>query len=177
MPSRRVTILLSSLIPGATAGSGQSADDRWQVFRPIFGQWNGEASGFGSVSEVTHHCEFVVNGRFLRLQTTSIARAEGCDVHQDVDYLSHDDERAWFVVRQFCRESASCPGESRSSTRNTSSTVEPNPPPARDASGVPTGRTDYAPTRRCNLIVSRILAKRGSLLSLRTMGSSFTKSR
>ena len=133
MPSRRVTTILLALIGYVAAGSGQPVDDIWRAFRSILGQWEGEASAFGSVSDVTHHWGFAVNGKFLRHQTPSIARAEGGDVHQDGGYLSHDDERAWFVVRQYCRESAPCPGESRSSTRSTASTVEPYPPPARYA--------------------------------------------
>jgi hypothetical protein len=70
------------------------------------GKWQGEGSGFGVVSDVTHEWEFVIDGNFLRLTTLSIPRTEtGAEnKHEDVGYMSRDTDRGVFVFRQFLSE-------------------------------------------------------------------------
>jgi hypothetical protein len=76
------------------------------AFRPLLGTWQGEGTGFGSVSDVTHEWEFAVGGQFLRLRTRSVQRPEygSGEAHEDVGYLSHDADEDGFVFRQFLSE-------------------------------------------------------------------------
>jgi len=84
----------------------QVASDPWHSFRPLVGVWEGVGEGFGSVSRVSHHWKFVIDGNFLRLQTRSTATTEdgSQEVHEDVGYLSFDADAGTFVFRQFLSE-------------------------------------------------------------------------
>jgi hypothetical protein len=78
----------------------------WAAFVPLVGEWRGEGSGFGAVSDVDHEWSFAVQGKFLQLRTRSVQRAEAGagEVHEDVGYLSHDKDAGAFVFRQFLSE-------------------------------------------------------------------------
>lgn len=100
-----MTLALLALSAPTLASDGADADP-WAPFRDLVGTWRGEAASFGSVSDLTHEWDFVVQGRFLRLRTRSVQRAEGGDgeVHEDVGYLSRDTDHGGFVFRQFLSE-------------------------------------------------------------------------
>jgi hypothetical protein len=84
----------------------EPAEAVWTALRPLVGQWRGEGSGFGALSDVAHDWTFVVQGNFLELRTRSVPRAEDGEgeVHEDVGYLSYDKDTDAFVFRQFLSE-------------------------------------------------------------------------
>jgi hypothetical protein len=94
------------IVPLGDGTRGWADEDEWRDFRPLVGKWQGEGSGFGVVSDVTHEWEFVIDGKFLRLKTVSIPRTtDGAEEeHEDVGYLSLDTDRGVFVFRQFLSE-------------------------------------------------------------------------
>jgi hypothetical protein len=83
-----------------------SEEDLWQDFRPLVGTWEGEGSGFGIISDVTHEWGFVIDNKFLRLRTRSVPRdaEKSAEVHEDVGFLSRDTDQGIFVFRQFLSE-------------------------------------------------------------------------
>jgi hypothetical protein len=100
------TVLLLAWCPlDGTAGAAEG-DDPWEPFRRLVGEWEGEGSGFGSVSDVSHRWEFVLQGKFVRLSTRSVPRGEGQpdEIHEDTGYLSRDTDRGVFVFRDFLSE-------------------------------------------------------------------------
>lgn len=106
MAQRAIWIAMLSVLLWGTGSAGEAGDDAWQGLRPLVGEWRGEGSGFGNVSDVTHTWEFAIQERFLRLRTSSTIRGkEGPGaVHEDVGYLSRDSDRSAFVFRQFLSE-------------------------------------------------------------------------
>lgn len=90
----------------ASVVQAQQTDDQWYPFRNLVGRWEGSGEGFGSVSQVTHNWQFVIDGEFLQLETHSVATAaDGSqEFHEDVGYLSFDADEQQFVFRQFLSE-------------------------------------------------------------------------
>jgi hypothetical protein len=110
---RKQTILIGWVVSAATlayafaGGSSESSyKDVWQPYRLLVGEWRGEGSGFGVVSDVTHDWAFVMDGKFLRLKTRSVPRntESSAEAHEDFGYLSLDTDRDVFVFRQFLSE-------------------------------------------------------------------------
>lgn len=106
MSPRMIAVLIPTLLLCASSTPAQDTGDLWQGFQPLVGRWSGEGEGFGSVSSITHAWEFVFDGKFLRLRTTSTTRAgDGQDeIHEDVGFLSYDRDHSAFVFRQFLSE-------------------------------------------------------------------------
>lgn len=100
-----VFAILFALAQRATAQEVSGAsEDHWRPFRPLVGLWKGEAKGFGNLSDVEHRWEFVLQNKFLRLNTRSVVRAKDGDAHEDTGYLSRDTDRNAFVFRDFLSE-------------------------------------------------------------------------
>ncbi len=106
MRAHKLIVLTLVLFWGCGSACADDAADAWRHYRPLVGHWIGAGSGFGVVSDVEHHWEFVIHDKFLRLQTRSTARQEdgAGEVHEDVGYLSQDTDRSAFVFRQFLSE-------------------------------------------------------------------------
>ncbi len=106
--SRRAGLAAIALLAGCVAGAQdtQREPDIWQPFRPLLGTWQGDGSGFGSTSDVTHEWRFSIQGKFLELRARSVQRQDSGDgeIHEDVGFLSHDSDRGGFVFRQFLSE-------------------------------------------------------------------------
>jgi hypothetical protein len=99
-----VFIFLVWLLPESTISSAQ--EDVWEEFRPLVGKWSGEGSGFGSVSEIVHEWDFVLQGKFLKLSTRSVSQKKdgSKEIHEDTGFLSRDTDRGAFVFRHFLSE-------------------------------------------------------------------------
>jgi len=104
MSRRLAMILVAACLHGVVVARGEGDEVPWEAFRPLVGRWSGEGSGFGNISDVVHEWEFVIQGRFLRLQTRSVPHGDGALVHEDVGFLSHDADRGAYAFRQFLSE-------------------------------------------------------------------------
>jgi hypothetical protein len=98
--------LAFALISPVGGIQAQITTDPWMPFRYLVGVWEGVGEGFGAESNVRHHWQFVIENKFIRLQTRSIATAEdgSQELHEDVGYLSYDADDRRFVFRQFLSE-------------------------------------------------------------------------
>jgi hypothetical protein len=97
-------LLIVSLLPDRLI-SGEEKE-RWEVFKPLVGRWEGQGSGFGDVSNVMHEWDVVLQGKFMRLRTRSVSqnKEKSEEIHEDVGYLSLDTDRDVYVFRQFLSE-------------------------------------------------------------------------
>jgi hypothetical protein len=100
-----IGVAIFSALP-AFAQDVASASDPWATVRELEGVWEGEGEGFGQTSRLTHIWEFVLGGKFLRLET----RSEGVDasgkkdIHEDVGYVSWSEGEEVLRFRQFLSE-------------------------------------------------------------------------
>lgn len=109
MPVKHLTCLALMVLVLATAviALGQTeSSDPWEPVRALEGVWTGEGEGFGQTSRLTHKWEFVLDDKFLRLQTESVTTTEtGEDeLHQDVGYVSWSEGEGVLRFRQFLSE-------------------------------------------------------------------------
>jgi hypothetical protein len=79
--------------------------DVWAPFRFFVGSWEGTGESSSGKSKTERDYEFVLNGKFLRVRNKSTfephEKNPKGEIHEDVDYFSHDDSRGSFVLRQF----------------------------------------------------------------------------
>jgi len=98
-----VAVLLSAPVIAQEQAGG---DDPWEMVRALEGVWKGDGAGFGQTSRVTHDWQFVLGGKFLRLETRSVndgPSGEG-EVHEDVGYVSWSEGDGVLRFRQFLSE-------------------------------------------------------------------------
>lgn len=79
--------------------------DRWAPFRPLLGEWEGTGSGLPGEGTEQMDCEFVLEGKFLRIRNRSVygpqEKSPKGQVHEDWGFISYDENREAFVLRQF----------------------------------------------------------------------------
>lgn len=77
----------------------------WTPFDFFVGTWQGAGEGRPGLSSVERRYEFVLNGRFLRVENKSIYEPQeknpNGEVHEDWGLVSYDRTRETFVFRQF----------------------------------------------------------------------------
>jgi len=101
-----VFIALAALAFPAGVRCQEDTADPWATVRALEGVWEGEGVGFGQTSRATHSWEFVLDGRFLRLTTTSVTdKSDGeSEIHEDVGYVSWSEGEGVLRFRQFLSE-------------------------------------------------------------------------
>lgn len=105
----KISALLLAVALSATPTVAQdqgSVQDPWTMVRALEGIWEGEGAGFGQMSKVTHEWRFILDGKFLRLETKSVSNTpEGeAEVHEDVGYVSWSESENTLRFRQFLSE-------------------------------------------------------------------------
>ncbi len=83
----------------------EDGTDRWAPFRPLLGVWEGTGRGLPGEGVEEMDCGFVLQGKFLRIRNRSVyepqeKNPEG-EVHEDWDFISYDQNREAFVLREF----------------------------------------------------------------------------
>ena len=104
MPIRGIiaaVLLLPSFLIAQTSGQR----DTWEPFKYFVGSWEGTGNGQPGVSKTQREYKFVLNGKFLHVQSRSVyepqAKNPKGEVHEDWGLLSFDKGRKQFVLRQF----------------------------------------------------------------------------
>lgn len=100
-----VLILMLLTIPGIAISQTDATADVWQPLRFLEGTWQGRGEGMSGQSTVTQEYEFVLGGKFLRMQTKAIFEPQeknpDGEIHEDFAMFSYDKLRRTFVVRAF----------------------------------------------------------------------------
>jgi hypothetical protein len=77
----------------------------WTPFNFFVGSWQGSGQGKPGQSQVERVYEFVLNGQFLQVRSTSEyppqEKNPKGERHQDWGFVSYDKARSTFVLRQF----------------------------------------------------------------------------
>jgi hypothetical protein len=77
----------------------------WAPFQFLVGTWEGTGQGRPGSSHVRRQYQFVLNGKFLQVKNRSVYdphdKNPSGEVHEDWGFLSFDETRGVFVLRQF----------------------------------------------------------------------------
>lgn len=112
--SRRTAILVLGSLAAACASAPQPATAspalhmRLQPLSRFLGRWRGTGTGESGNSTVERSYTSVLSGRFIEVRNTSTYAPQAAnpkgEVHDDIGYLSFDNTRKLFVLRQFHTE-------------------------------------------------------------------------
>lgn len=107
-----VVIIGLPFAPATRADQGRAAQpeqarkaDRWEAWRALMGTWEGSTEGEPGKGTVKVEVGLVMNGRFLKIATSSDYKNDkGGEHHEDFGFVSFDRGRSRFVFRQFHSE-------------------------------------------------------------------------
>ena len=100
-----VVFFLLSLLAFAVQGEDI---DVWEPLRYLEGVWVGQGDGMSGVSTVTQEYRFILNGKFLSVDTRSEFNPQEKnpkgEIHEDIGFFSFDGSRKKFILRGFYSE-------------------------------------------------------------------------
>lgn len=71
------------------------------VLEPLLGVWTGVSKGSFGTANLERVSEYILQGRFVRVNTRSVAEK---DPHEDIALFSYDEARSTIVLREFHAE-------------------------------------------------------------------------
>ncbi|HVP35785.1 MAG TPA: hypothetical protein VMT04_02195 [Terriglobales bacterium] len=101
----RKLLFVLILIPVIAFAQEQKKEDVWAPFRYFVGRWEGTGKGQSGISKLQAEAKFVLNNRYLELSgklvfETQDKKKKG-EEYEDMSFLSYDQLRKKFVLRQF----------------------------------------------------------------------------
>src|ERR1700732_2282833 len=107
-----VASLLGMAVPSGTGGEYQNEKpnaagkaDRWGLWRPLVGTWQGTSEGQPGKGRVKLGIDFVLKERFLKFASTAdYENSRGGEHPEDFGFVSFDRGRSRFASRQFHSE-------------------------------------------------------------------------
>jgi len=105
----KVLILLFLLVAAVAGAQNEtSSQDRWAPFGRLIGSWQGSGQSQAGTSTVTTEFAVVLDNQYLRISNRSVIAAQektpNGEVHEDVGYISYDQQRDKYVLREFLSE-------------------------------------------------------------------------
>jgi hypothetical protein len=101
---KRVLYLLL-ILPSLTCAQTSTHDSIWFPFKSFIGTWKGEGVGESGKGKYERTYNWIFNGTFIEIKNKTTyppsANNPKGEVHQDLGYLSYDEIRKTFVLRQF----------------------------------------------------------------------------
>ena len=101
----RKVLFVLILIPAIAFAQEQKKEDIWAPFRYFVGKWEGTGKGQSGVSKLQAEAKFVLNDRYLELSGKLVFepqdKSKKGEEYEDVSFLSYDQLRKKFVLRQF----------------------------------------------------------------------------
>jgi hypothetical protein len=92
-------------IPFVARGQRPSQDSVWKPLMFVVGSWTGQAEGEPGKGTYERQYRFIFNNKFIEIRNKSTwaptATNPKGEVHEDIGYLSYDQGRRTFVLRQF----------------------------------------------------------------------------
>ena len=97
-----IVLLLISLF---VAAQTEEKKDTWESLKYFIGKWQGTGEGKGGISSVSREYKMILNEKFIKFNNKSIfepqeKNQEG-EIHEDIGFISFDNIRQTFVLRQF----------------------------------------------------------------------------
>ena len=79
--------------------------DAWEPLKFFVGKWEGTSTGKPGTATVSRECQFVLGGKYIRVQSKSTyapqTKNPKGEVHEEWGMISYDNSRNQFVFRQF----------------------------------------------------------------------------
>jgi hypothetical protein len=101
----RKLLFILILIPAMALAQEQKKEDAWAPFRYFVGRWEGTGKGQSGVSKLQAEAKFVLNDRYLELSGKLVFEPKDKnkkgEVYEDMSFLSYDQIRKKYVLRQF----------------------------------------------------------------------------
>lgn len=101
----RRAFLILVLLPYVLFAQAEEEKDVWEPFKFFVGSWEGTGKGCPGVSTLEREYQFVLNGKFLQVKNKSVYEPQEespkGEVHEDLGFISYDNNREKFVLRQF----------------------------------------------------------------------------
>lgn len=101
----RKLLFVFILIPVVCFAQEQKQEDIWTPFRYFVGKWEGTGKGQTAVSKLQAEAKFVLNERYLelsgKLEFQPQDQSKKGEVYEDLSFLSYDQIRKKYVLRQF----------------------------------------------------------------------------
>jgi hypothetical protein len=95
-------ILVAPIFSGSQSEKSQ---DIWLPFRFFIGQWEGGGQGKPGISKGFQEFSFILNGRYLHIKNKAVFEPKPNnpkgEVHEDWGFMSYDQSRKKYVLRQF----------------------------------------------------------------------------
>jgi len=101
----RLGLLVIFLVPALLQPQPSTGGSPLDSLKFFVGHWQGTSQGKPGQGKGERNYEFVLGGRFLQVKNKTIyppqeKNLKG-EVHEDIGFYSHDDQRKKFVFRQF----------------------------------------------------------------------------
>lgn len=98
-------LFLFLFIPSILFAQNTKRDSTWLLLKPFIGTWKGEGGGEPGQGKYERSYQFILNKRFIEIRNKSTYPAttqnpKG-EEHEDIGYLSYDNNRKTFILRQF----------------------------------------------------------------------------
>ncbi len=101
----RKLLFILILIPVLALAQEEKKEDIWAPFRYFVGKWEGTGKGQSGVSKLQAEAKFVLNNRYLELSGKLVFepkdKSKKGEVYEDMSFLSYDQIRKKYVLRQF----------------------------------------------------------------------------
>jgi hypothetical protein len=96
------------LLPSILFAQNTKRDSIWLTLKPFVGSWAGEGGGEPGNGKYERSYQFVLGKRFIEIRNKSTypptTQNPKGEVHEDIGYLSYDNSRKTFILRQFHTE-------------------------------------------------------------------------
>lgn len=101
----RSRIIMVVLIPVLLSAQTAQNTDIWKNFRFFIGKWEGQGEGKSGISKGYQEFQFILNDKFLSIKNKAVFEPQKNnpkgEVHEDLGFISYDQMRQKFVLRQF----------------------------------------------------------------------------
>ena len=102
---KRFLILIQLLAPAGLFAQLSKQDSIWKPMSFFAGKWNGTGEGEPGKGNYVRTYQFIFNNRFIEISNKSTYPAAdntpNGEIHEDKGFISYDNSRNIFVLRQF----------------------------------------------------------------------------
>lgn len=93
------------LVPSIFFAQNAKRDSTWLLLKPFVGAWAGDGGGEPGNGKYERSYQFIMGNQFIEIRNKSTypstTQNPKGEVHEDIGYLSYDNSRKTFILRQF----------------------------------------------------------------------------